>query len=179
VIVGCDLSQKDDKSAFVPVWAREDGIVVVHEPVVLTPPSDGTSLQFEDMLEACREMATVWPGCTFVLDPLAGGEYLAQLIDRELPGVRVATYSQAHGPMCLASERLATGIAERRLVHPDDPELNAHVLGAASKQVAEKWRFAKPRGRDVKIDACIALAMAYSTLVAEKPRKAYRTAGFS
>jgi phage terminase large subunit-like protein len=179
VIVGCDLSQKDDKSAFVPVWAREDGIVVVHEPVVLTPPSDGTSLLFEDMLEACREMATVWPGCTFVLDPLAGGEYLAQLIDRELPGVRVATYSQAHGPMCLASERLATGIAERRLVHPDDPELNAHVLGAASKQVAEKWRFAKPRGRDVKIDACIALAMAYSTLVAEKPRKAYRTAGFS
>lgn len=178
VIVGCDLSQKDDKSAFVAVWMREDGIAVVHEPVVLSPPSDGTSLLFEDMLETCREMATAWPGCTFVLDPLAGGEYLAQLIDRELPGVTVATHSQAHGPMCLASERLATAIAERRLVHPDDPELNAHVLGAASKQVAEKWRFAKPKGRDVKIDACIALAMAYSTLVAEKPKRSYRRAGF-
>jgi len=178
VIIGCDLSQKDDKSAFVPVWMRDDGIAVVHAPVVLTPPSDGTSLLFEDMLEVCREMSDRWPGCTFVLDPLAGGEYLAQLIDRELAGVTVATHSQAHGPMCLASERLATAIAERRLVQPDDAELNGHVLAAGTRQVAEKWRFAKPRGRDVKIDALIALAMAYSVASAEAVKPRHRAMGF-
>lgn len=179
VMVGCDLSQKDDKSAFVPVWRRPDGKVVVHRPVVLTPPDDGSSLLFEDMLEVCQRMATSWPSCTFVLDPLAGGEYLAQLIEREIPGVRVATHSQTNAPMCLAADRLSSAIAERDLVHPDDPELNAHVLGAGMRWAGEKWRFAKPKGRDVKIDACIALAMVYSTLVAEKPKRPARTVGFS
>ena len=178
VHVGVDLGWKIDSTALVPVWRpeREDSILV-HSPTILTPPGDGTSLPVEDVFSVCEAMAERWPRCVFVLDPMAGGEHLAQRIDSELPRVKVATHSQAHGPMCLASARLADAIATGRLQHPDDPDLTAHVLAAGVRQVGEHWRLAKQRGREAPIDAAIALAMALSTLDPNKKRN-YRTRGF-
>jgi phage terminase large subunit-like protein len=46
-----------------------------------------------------------------------------------------------------------------RLVHPDDPELNAHVHAAVAKHSRRGWRLDKP-DRSSKIDAVVALAMA-------------------
>jgi phage terminase large subunit-like protein len=71
--------------------------------------------------------------------------------------------------MCLAAQRLSEAIAARRIRHPDDRDLNRHVLAAVPKTVGESWRFAKPRRKQLKIDAAIALAIAYSTMLAEPP----------
>ncbi len=171
VRIGVDVAYKHDTTALVAVWkpGRED-IIEVHPPIVLTPPEDGTSLPIGDILGACVAYGDRWPKCTFVVDPQASGEFVAQRIDAEIPGVTVATHSQAHGPMCLASERLAGRIATGRIVHPADPTLSAHVLAAGVRTVDTRWRFTKPRGSALPIDACIALAMAGSSFSEpEKP----------
>lgn len=166
VYVGIDLGWKHDRTALVPVWRPEgEEIVQVHPPVILTPPGDGTSLAVEEVFDPLEEWADRWPGLTFVLDPAADGEHLAQRLDAELPNVTVATHSQKHGPMCLAASRLSEAIAAGRIAHPDDPELNSHVLSASARSVGEQWRFGKQRGKDQPIDGVIALAMAVSALI--------------
>ena len=180
--IGVDLGWKWDTTAIVPVWiqgggwvdgrpvtgrnewvlSKEPATAYVEAPVVLTPPRDGTSLAVDDVFAACEQMAERWPGCVFVLDPAAGGEQLAQRLDVELDGCRVATYSQANTPMCRASARLAEAVTGGRLHHPADPTLTAHVLNAGVRQVAASWRLAKQPGSRGPIDAAVALAMALS-----------------
>ena len=54
----------------------------------------------------------------FVLDREAGGEQLAQRLEREIPTSEVITHSQKAGPMCLAAQRLAEAISAHRIRHP-------------------------------------------------------------
>ncbi len=144
VHVGIDLGWKFDCTALVPCWRLEgEDVVQVGVPTILVPPGDGSSLQVEDVFAPLAEMAARWPGLTFVLDPLAGGEHLAQRLDADLPAVTVATHSQGHTAMCLASMRLSEAVSAGRVAHPDDPDLNAHLLAAAVRTVGEQWRFGK------------------------------------
>lgn len=169
VYVGVDLGWKWDSTAIVPIWKPDDSDMVhVHPPTIIKAPGDNTSTDVEDIQEPLQQMAERWPEITFVLDPQAGGEQLAQWIDSELRA-RVATHSQNHGPMTLAAQRLSEAIATQKIEHPDDEALNAHVLAAAAKSVGEGWRFVKPRRKNMQIDGVIALAMAYSTLVGAPP----------
>jgi phage terminase large subunit-like protein len=61
--------------------------------------------------------------------------------------------------MIPASQRLHDAITERRLTHPDDPKLNAHVAAAIARHGRRGWRLDKANRSD-KIDGCIAMAMA-------------------
>jgi hypothetical protein len=61
--------------------------------------------------------------------------------------------------MIPASERLYDAVVHKRLVHPDDPELNAHAHAAVAKHSRRGWRLEKA-DRASKIDAVIALCMA-------------------
>jgi phage terminase large subunit-like protein len=171
VVVGIDLGWKWDTTAIVPVLKDEnEDSFVVHPPTIVVPPRDGTSTPMEDIWGPIEDMADKWPEVTFVLDPEAGGEQLAQRIDGELPNAVVATHSQKVSPMALAAQRLSDLIAECRITHPDDPEMTAQVLAAAAKPVGESFRFTKHRKRPKPIDSIIALAMAVSTLHEEPPK---------
>ncbi len=175
VFVGIDFALRHDTTALVPVWRMDDGReqtgFLVHTPKILVPPVDG-AIEVEDVLDAMGEFADRWPGLTFICDVSVGAEAIAQRAEAEL-GARVVDHSQRSGPMCLAAQRLCTAVSEVKLRHPDDPELNAHVLAAVARPVGEDFRFSKPRGSAAKIDACIALAMAVS--VASTPRRRPRT----
>ncbi len=168
VTIGIDLGWKWDSTAIVPVY-KDGEKIVVHTPTIIVPPQDGTSTPVEDIWAPIEEMAARWPAATFVLDPEAGGEQLAQRIDNELPGSRVATHSQKATTMSLAAQRLSDAIAEKKIRHPDDPQLNAHVLAAAAKPVGEGFRFVKQSKKKMPIDGIIGLAMAVSTLHEEPP----------
>jgi phage terminase large subunit-like protein len=61
--------------------------------------------------------------------------------------------------MIPASEHLYDAVVHQRLVHPDDPELNAHVHAAVARHSRRGWRLDKV-DRSSKIDAVVALAMA-------------------
>ncbi|MEK6272973.1 MAG: terminase large subunit [Actinomycetota bacterium] len=190
VVIGVDLGWRWDTTGFVPIRrrdedARRDGergdLIEVNRPAILTPPQDGSALDSEEVFGVAAAMAERWPGCTFVIDPEAGGEQLAQRIDREL-GATVLTHSQKPGPMCEASQLLSEAIAERRLVHPADQELDRHVLAAAAKFYGVGWRFVKPKGKALPIDGAIALAMAIRVLnateqVPAEPRPGVRSHG--
>jgi phage terminase large subunit-like protein len=172
VYVGIDLGWKWDTTAIVPVW-RKDGseLAIVGEPVIIVPPRDGSATAFEDIWDPIVEINARYAEVQFVLDPEAGGEQLAQHIADELR-VEPAVHSQKTSPMQLAAQRLSEAISEKRLRHPDDPGLNAHVLSAAAKQEGERWKFVKAKRKRAPIDGVIALAMAHSTLVAgAKPAK--------
>jgi phage terminase large subunit-like protein len=165
VMIGVDLADKWDTNAFVPMYQAEDGTVVVGKPVILTPPQDGTALPHAEKWEVIQQMADKWPGCRFVFDPTRGGEQLFQQIEGEIEGVEAIVHSQDPRPMALAAERLVAAIAEKRIVHPDDPELNAHVLSAAAYFVGDRWKFVKQKRKKMPIDGVIALAMAHSVLI--------------
>lgn len=165
VFVGVDLGWKWDTTAFVPVWKTPEGKVRVHEPTILVPAQDGTSLDFEEVFGAAEQMRERWPGCTFVLDPEAGGDLLAQRIDRDLGGA-IMTHSQKSTAMCKASQMLSETISAGDLEHPDDDSLNRHVLSAAARFYGIGWRFIKAKGKTLPIDGVIALAMAVRVLAA-------------
>ena len=167
VYVGVDLGFKWDSTAFVPIFKTEEGKIRVHSPAILVPPQDGTSLDLEEILGVAEAMRESWPTCAFVLDPEAGGETLAQRIDRELGGM-ILTHSQRTAPMCRASQLLAETIAGGELEHPDDPALTKDVLAAAARFVGIGWRFTKQKRKAQPIDALIALAMAHRVLVADQ-----------
>jgi phage terminase large subunit-like protein len=61
--------------------------------------------------------------------------------------------------MVPASQRLYDAIVERRLVHGNDPQLNAHVSAAVARHGRRGWRVDKAN-RLGKIDAVIALTIA-------------------
>jgi phage terminase large subunit-like protein len=61
--------------------------------------------------------------------------------------------------MIPASQRLYDAIIEGRIVHPDDPRLNAHVATAVARHGRRGWRIDKANRAD-KIDGAVALAMA-------------------
>jgi phage terminase large subunit-like protein len=170
VIVGIDLGWRYDTSAFAPVY-RDGEAVIVHPPTIIEPPGDGTSTREEDIWAPVAIYAARWPGCTFALDPNAGGHQLAQRIERELPGCQVGEFAQRREPLARAAGRLAEAIASGRLHHPDDERLNRHALAATAASVGEGFRFVKPRKSAPPIDALIALTMAYSVLLGEEERE--------
>lgn len=162
VWVGVDLGWKRDCTAIVPVQARDDDVTLVGEPVILTPPGDGTSLRVDQVMGALRGVLERWDVEAVVLDPNRDGEHVMQTLEAD--GVRVVEHSQDPSPMSLAAQRLSTAVTARRLVHPDHPALTAHVLAAQAKVVdGDKWRLVKGR-RSRPIDAVIALAMVHSVM---------------
>ncbi len=177
VIIGVDLAWVHDHTAIVPIWRSAPGApIVVNAPVVLEPPADGTSLSVEHVFGEVSRMAVRWPKPRIVLDPRADGRHFGQRVEAELD-LTAVEHEQSHGPMILAAQRLTGAIGERQLQHPDDPTLNAHVLGAGVRPVGEAWRLTKNPGGQ-KIDACIALAMAISVLLGEPPPKPPNTIYF-
>lgn len=164
VHIGVDLAWRWDTAAFVPVVKGDDDLLIVGRPIILHPPGDGTSIDDHEHWKVVEEMSKTWPEATFVIDPNAGGESLAQRIDAELPA-RVAEHNQQPTTMALAAQRLNEAISGARIRHPDDSELTAQILAAAYRPVGEGWRFIKRKKNKAPIDATIALCMAVNTIV--------------
>ncbi|MDQ3647478.1 MAG: terminase large subunit [Actinomycetota bacterium] len=176
VIVGLDLAWRGpDTTALTPVW-RDGATVVVGTPTVLEAPADETSIDAADIWAAVTDLAARWPTLTIVADPNAGAPELLQKIERELPHVALAEYPQAPHAMAMAAGRLQEAIASGILRHPDDPTLTRHVLAATPVTVGEGYRFRKARRGGRPIDALIALAMAYSVMVAEEQKPKFASA---
>jgi phage terminase large subunit-like protein len=171
VYLGIDLGWKWDTTAIVPLFVR-DGEYLIGKPWVIVPPRDGTSTREEDIIDPIRLAADRWNIKAVVMDPEAGGEQMAQKLERDL-GLAVATHSQKSGPMALAAQRTLSAIRGRTLRHPGDTTLTNHVLAAEAKTVyGELWKFVKPRKGGQVIDACVAMAMALSVAIGEASKPA-------
>lgn len=108
---------------------------------------------------ALRELAEHFSISEVAFDPWRFG---AQALDLASAGLRMVQFPQNDSRLVPASERLSAAILERRLRHPGDPVLDAHVAAAVAKQTQRGARIAHAGGRHSsnRIDAVIALAMA-------------------
>lgn len=177
---GLDLGWKMDTTAIAPLFdlrqvdrVTEKGYLL-GEPVVLTPPRDGNSLDPDLVMGAFEDIHAVTPIRRVVMDPSAGGEQLAFWLERDL-GVDVVTYSQKPEPMALAAARFMEKLREDLLWHLGDPVLTRHVLNAVARDLRDgRFRFDRPvRSRSApdapqrEIDALIAAAIVLSVAVSE------------
>jgi phage terminase large subunit-like protein len=160
VVIGGDLAYTRDCTAFIAGWRSPEGLILLDDPVILEPPGDGSSIDVEDMVAAAHEYAERYPGCAFSFDEMAGGQQLLQRLEREIPGSEFISYPKQSSKLCGAAMNFAELVSTRKLRHPDHPKLTEHVLAAAARFVGERWRFAKPRGKDKKIDGVIAASIA-------------------
>ncbi len=108
---------------------------------------------------ALRDLAERYVIAEAAFDPWRFG---AQALDLANAGLRMVQFPQTDSRLVPASERLSAAILERRLRHPGDPVLDAHVAAAVAKQTQRGARIAHAGGRHSsnRIDAVIALAMA-------------------
>ena len=110
-------------------------------------------LEIAEVVHELAERFTILE-CSF--DPWRAGQIGQELEQR---GIRVSAFPQHDARMIPASQRLHDAITERRLVHPNDPQLNAHVAAAIARHGRRGWRIDKADRAD-KIDAVVALCMA-------------------
>jgi phage terminase large subunit-like protein len=150
IVVGIDIGGERADSAV--VWineARHVGCEVLS--------GDRAVLEIADVV---RELAERFAIIECVFDPWRAGQIGQELEQR---GIRVSAFPQHDARMIPASQRLYDAVVEGRLVHPNDPRLNAHVAAAVAKHGRRGWRIDKANRAD-KIDAVVALAMALDRL---------------
>lgn len=154
-----DLGLKHDTAALVFVSERPDDRVAV-KATILTPPVDG-SLDIGAVEREIREAAKRWRVKAVAYDPWRF-ERSAQILGDE--GLLMVEFPQNNARMAPASEQLFEAVNARRIVHDGDRELARHVNAGVTTETERGWRLTKRKAKD-KVDALIALVMAYDMLV--------------
>lgn len=144
--VGVDVGGERSNSSV--VWINENLHVGVE-----TWSGDDAVLEVAAFVS---ELADTYYIVEAVYDPWRAGQ-MAQ--EWEQRGITAVQFPQSDSRMIPASERLYDAIVHQRLVHPDDPHLNAHVHAAVARQSRRGWRLERP-DRSTNIDGVVALAMA-------------------
>ena len=150
IVVGVDIGGERADSAV--VWINERLHVGVE---VLS--GDRAVL---DVAEVVHELAERYVIAECGFDPWRAGQIGQELEQR---GFRVSAFPQHDARMIPARQRLDDAVVEGRLVHGDDPRLNAHVAAAIARHGRRGWRIDKADRAD-KIDGVVALAMALDRL---------------
>ena len=109
-----------------------------------------------DAIDQIHDLAAHHPLREVIYDPWRFAQAALELEQRGIP---VVQFPQTDARMVPASASLHAAVTERRLTHPDDPELNAHVFHAVAKHSRRGWRLDKATRGD-NIDGAVALAMA-------------------
>ncbi len=166
VWLGADFGFRNDTTAIVPLWWRDDGFRLLGESTILVPP-EKQSLDVNLVKRAFLEYASRYRVDTIVLD-INRAEDIAQWLDEEL-GVVVIDRAQTSKPQAEDFERFMVGLRTGVLMHTGDPGLKRHALNAVEKLLPDGGsRFDRStRSRDgnqdaVVIDALVAAAMVHS-----------------
>jgi hypothetical protein len=178
-----DLGWKIDTTAMgVVIWKSDEERIVAATNVIL-PPVDESDVV--DGLLDIADRFTDFRG--FVIDPNAGGEQMAQLLERgdhprqvargAAPLPEFIAHSQDNAPMAEATGRLDEAIRAKRLRWARDGDwqsLRRHALNAARKNLGgEKWRYDRPadakgeRRKKYPIDALTGVQIGHNIALQE------------
>jgi phage terminase large subunit-like protein len=149
--VGVDLSGGGGRSDTAVVWINEQLHVGCE---IWSGEHDPTA----EVAALIGELAERYSIAELVLDFWRASGLASEFEQR---GLLVSSYPQTDVRMMPASARLHAAILERRLVHPDDPRLNAHVHAGIARHSRRGWRIDRPgTAAGEQVDGLIALAMA-------------------
>jgi hypothetical protein len=143
--VGVDLGWVWDTSALCPLWVPEPDRRVLLDPVIITPPRDGSSIPPSQIRAALQGIYNEHPFARVAMDKAAGGEQLAEWIEDTLRA-EVVLYTNGTAERARVAQRFLEGIRADptpTLQHTGHPELTRHVLNAVARVL--------PRG-DVVVD---------------------------
>jgi phage terminase large subunit-like protein len=168
VWLGLDVAWKQDTTAAVPLWFRDEHYRLFGPATVLIPPRDGTSLDPLKIEAALLEIHGRNPIHTVVMDT-SRAEQLGQWIESEI-GAVVIDRSQTNAFAAQDYERFMDALRNGWLKHAGDADLTSHALNAIARVLPygdarfdrpSQSRNAAEQDRRV-IDALIAAAMAHS-----------------
>ncbi|MEL7232847.1 MAG: terminase TerL endonuclease subunit [Chloroflexota bacterium] len=159
VVIALDAAVSDDCFALVAVSATtENGRRVVHQQAVaVIEPPEGGKIDYDDARQILRRWKEMWRVTAVVYDPYQLHDFATR--GRKELRLNFESFSQGNDRL-LADKGLYDMIREGRIVHQDDPTLNAHIRNAGRKEQGEnKMRIVKRKQQD-KVDAAVALSMA-------------------
>lgn len=156
VALAVDVSP-DGRHVALVAAAETDGVVRV-EPVAAWESTEQARVELPEVVQKVGPRVLAWfpSGPAAALAPL-----LRSLGAMELKGAQVAE----------ACQGLADLVAARRIVHPGDPLLDAHIAGAQKLPQSDGWRFVRRGvGHVDSAYACAGAVQAALTLPPPKPR---------
>jgi hypothetical protein len=158
VVVCVDVAPDGAHVTLVAAADLDDGRVRV-EPVAAWESTEAARSGLAEVLEAVGPRAVAW----FPSGPAAALAPILRARDDsvELTGQKVAEACQGFADLVTA----------RKVLHPGDPLLDAHVAGSSKYQQGDGWRFAR-RGGVGHVDAAYAAAGAvYAALTVPMPQQ--------
>lgn len=155
VFVGVDVGIKNDSSAVVWLYKRDDERIVVKSKV-FAPQGDGP-LDLSQLEAAIRELADRYQVMSVSYDRWSF-ERSAQMLSDE--GLLMVEFPMTNERTVPASSRLYEAVQAGRLVHDGDPVLTAHVKAGSTRDTERGWRLAKGKAKR-PIDALMALLIAF------------------
>lgn len=156
VIIGVDAATTSDCFAVVMV-SRRDKDVYVHYSRIWMPPKGGT-IDFREPEAEIRRLIHEYNVVETCFDPYQLYSLMSRIRDEEVVNARA--FPQG-GDRLLSDMRLYTLIRDRRLHHHGEVDFMQHINNAAAEidKAEGKLRIVK-RAPELKVDACVALAMA-------------------
>lgn len=156
VWLGVDIGLKNDSSAVVIAYRRDDGKIIVRAKV-WRPVGDGTPLDLSLVEEYIRECRDRFQVQTVAFDPHMFGRSAQMLSDE---GLWMIEFPQSNERMAPASQVLYDLIVSQGIEHDGDPLFADHVAAGATTYVGDRaWRITKRKATG-QIDALIALVLA-------------------
>ncbi len=169
VWVGLDVGWRNDTTAFVPFWWREESYRLFGPAVVVEPPGDGSSTHPDVVKRAFVDMQSRYAISTVVMDMNRAEDIAHWLADE---GMTVIDRAQTNKPQIEDYERFMAGLRQGALLHSGDEWLRRHALNAVIRLTpdggAKFGRVSDSRtgNQAVKvIDALVAAAMVHSYAV--------------
>lgn len=156
VIIGVDAATTSDCFAVVMV-SRRDKDVYVHYSRIWTPPKGGT-IDFREPEAEIRRLIREYNCLEISFDAYQIFDLMQRIRNEEIVNTRA--FSQT-GDRLLSDKRLYSLIRDRQFHHHGEIELVQHINNAAAEtdKAEGKLRIVK-RSPELKIDACVATAMA-------------------
>lgn len=151
--LGMDIAWKWDCTAIVPFWNRDPGFQLFGDPVIFSPPRDGSMLSPHLIEDALRMFAARYTVGRVVMDREKAAQ-IAAWIEEEL-GLEVVERGRTNEPAAADYENFMEGLrpppdqdGTRRsatLHHTGDREFRQHVMNAVVRHLgADKKRFDRP-----------------------------------
>jgi phage terminase large subunit-like protein len=172
--LGVDIAWKHDTTAIVPLLCSDEHRLL-GEPIVLTPPRDGSMLDPEDVKIALSHFCDRYEVNTVVMDMHHGAD-IAHWLERE-KSVTVVAWAQGNMQAAEDYEQFMKALRakdENRLCHTGDETLRKHVMNAIARSLpADKRRFDRPsqgrakRKQETRVIDALAAASWVNSFVAQ------------
>lgn len=161
-VLAWDMSLNRDTTSVSAAQVRADGQVVTRTRIFKPEDFEGGRIDYETVKQHIRSWLLDLGATEVDYDPRLLEKWGQELEDDGMPMVQFPQSPERMSPACQTMYDL---IVAGALEHPNDPEVNEHVMNAVKRPTDRGWSLSK-RLSGGPIDGCISQAMAISAVLA-------------